>query len=464
MVDPKAKSIDLKSESNREFFLIHGYTGSPMDFGGLGEYLHKRFDANVRVVRLKGHGETIEELDHYEYQDFLEQIEEELEKDLDRGRIIVLGGVSFGAQMALALAARYPVRGVFNVSIPYTLKFPFNLLGMVNQYGFGILAHYKKYWKKQVHPQEVPLRKNSFHYTQMHINGYAITKIGNKILRKTLGGIFSPCLSIHTHHDPVSHLRGLKRVEKRICAKIKKSVVFESEVHNLFFSEERGRLGDLIGDFFAEHKVFERAFQSEPVAAIVPSYNEAERIGDVLKALSATKLLQEIVVVDDGSQDNTAEVVQGFPKVTYLRNETNRGKSYSMERGVQATRSGVIFFCDADLHDLTPEIVEQIIRPVMQDEIGMYIGIRHNTMQRIFTPFAINSGERALRRETWEQLPSYYKHRYRVEVGLNNFVRHQGKGVGYRSFNYYQTLKETKYGIVKGTLLRWWMNFDVSMA
>ena len=170
------------------------------------------------------------------------------------------------------------------------------------------------------------------------------------------------------------------------------------------------------------------------------------------------------MVVDDGSQDNTEKVVEGFPRVTYLRNKTNMGKSYSMERGVQATSSPVIFFCDADLRKLTAEIVEQIVRPVMEGEIGMYIGVRNNTMQRIFTPFAVNSGERALRRETWERLPAYYKHRYRIEVGLNNFVRHQGKGVGYRNFQYYQTLKEAKYGFVKGTLLRWWMNFDVSMA
>ena len=77
---------------------------------------------------------------------------------------------------------------------------------------------------------------------------------------------------------------------------------------------------------------------------------------------------------------------------------------------------------------------------------------------------ALDEEREARFRETWEQLPAYYKHRYRIEVGLNNFVRHQGTGVGYRSFNYYQTLKEAKYGIIKGTLLRWWMNFDVSMA
>ncbi len=78
--------------------------------------------------------------------------------------------------------------------------------------------------------------------------------------------------------------------------------------------------------------------------------------------------------------------------------------------------------------------------------------------------FAINSGERVLKRRTWEKLPSYYKHRYRIECGLNNFVKFHGRGFGYKIFPYYQTLKEKKYGFIKGTFLRWGMNFDVFIA
>ena len=85
-------------------------------------------------------------------------------------------------------------------------------------------------------------------------------------------------------------------------------------------------------------------------------------------------------------------------------------------------------------------------------------------MQKVYTPFAINSGERALRREIWLRLPKYYKHRYRIETGLNYFVRRHGRGLGYKIFPYFQTLKEKKYGFFKGTFLRWWMNFDVAIA
>ncbi len=135
-----------------------------------------------------------------------------------------------------------------------------------------------------------------------------------------------------------------------------------------------------------------------------------------------------------------------------------------MDRGVKSSKSGIIFFCDSDLKGLTSDIVEQIVSPVVNNEYSMFIGIRNNVMQKIFTPFGLNSGERAMRREVWESLPDFYKYRYRVEVGLNYFVKLFKKGFGYKQFFHFQTLKEVKYGFWKGTFLRWWMNLDVVIA
>jgi len=54
MVEEKAKTIDIKANSDKEFFLIHGYSGSPEYFNYLPEYLNKKFNANVKVICLKG--------------------------------------------------------------------------------------------------------------------------------------------------------------------------------------------------------------------------------------------------------------------------------------------------------------------------------------------------------------------------------------------------------------------------
>ena len=124
------QTIDLRSPSKKLFFLIHGYTGSPTDFNELPDYLYKMGGVNVKVMLLTGHGTNIKDLDALGFNDFLSQVEEELKKDLDKYDEVILGGASFGAQLAMHFAAKYPVQGVFNVCLPYKLKFPFNIIAL----------------------------------------------------------------------------------------------------------------------------------------------------------------------------------------------------------------------------------------------------------------------------------------------------------------------------------------------
>jgi glycosyltransferase involved in cell wall biosynthesis len=200
------------------------------------------------------------------------------------------------------------------------------------------------------------------------------------------------------------------------------------------------------------------------VTAIVPCYNEADRIESVLENLVKVALFSEIIVVDDGSTDDTFERVKKYP-VTYLRNPKNLGKSAAMERGVEASTGEILFFCDADLKGLKPNIIETIIQPVIDEETDMSIGVRANKMQRLTKFSALLSGERALKRELWEQLPAYYKKNFRIEAGLNKYAKHYGKGFTYHLFDdYFQTLKEVKYGFIQGFKRRVLMFWDVYLA
>ena len=90
---------------------------------------------------------------------------------------------------------------------------------------------------------------------------------------------------------------------------------------------------------------------------IIPAYNESARLGStldrVLNYVSAKQWDTEIIVVNDGSRDNTADLVRQYatsnPHLRLLENPGNRGKGYSVRNGVLNASGEFLLFSDADL-------------------------------------------------------------------------------------------------------------------
>ena len=90
------------------------------------------------------------------------------------------------------------------------------------------------------------------------------------------------------------------------------------------------------------------------ISVVIPAYNEATRLGSTLERavdyLSRRKLSHEILVVDDGSGDGTAEVGERFAdrKVRVLRHDRNLGKGAAIRTGVLASQGAEVLLSDAD--------------------------------------------------------------------------------------------------------------------
>src|SRR5579862_1142578 len=93
------------------------------------------------------------------------------------------------------------------------------------------------------------------------------------------------------------------------------------------------------------------------LSIVIPSYNEEKRLPATLNRLAqylpTLGLRTEVLIVDDGSRDHTAEVAESFRKtisgLRLLSNEKNRGKGYSVRHGMLEAEGDIVLFTDADL-------------------------------------------------------------------------------------------------------------------
>ena len=122
---------------------------------------------------------------------------------------------------------------------------------------------------------------------------------------------------------------------------------------------------------------------------VIPAFNESARIGNALRLVSACIREKgwdaEVLVVDDGSTDNTAALVQAWalnhPEVELIRNERNRGKGFSVRNGMLRARGEIVMFTDADLSSPIEE-AEHLFAAI-QAGADVAIGSRWLTGRRI---------------------------------------------------------------------------------
>ena len=166
------------------------------------------------------------------------------------------------------------------------------------------------------------------------------------------------------------------------------------------------------------------------VSIIIPAYNEEENIGATVKSLRGLEEAWEIIVVDDGSRDLTAERAREAG-ARVIRLPVNRGKGGAMEEGLKQASHPVIAFLDADLGETAAEI-KKIISPVLSGEadlavarwpgsrkkggIGLAQGLARWGIKKLtgFHCHSPLSGQRALRKGLIPELEGGFG----VEVGM----------------------------------------------
>jgi glycosyltransferase involved in cell wall biosynthesis len=192
-------------------------------------------------------------------------------------------------------------------------------------------------------------------------------------------------------------------------------------------------------------------------SCIVPAFNEAARIENVVRTLLLCPDLHEIVVVDDCSTDATWEVLNRLehPKLRKIRHEKNSGKTRAVFTGIRESSGEYVVTIDSDLLNLKPEHVRDLIAPIRLGTADVTLSIRENSLgiyKLLRNDFV--SGERAVPRAVLAEEGYYLSGPgFGLEVKMNEKIiaaKYRVKSVRFPGV--ITPRKSDKYGFVAGTV------------
>src|SRR5271166_1528789 len=120
------------------------------------------------------------------------------------------------------------------------------------------------------------------------------------------------------------------------------------------------------------------------VSVIVPVYNEAAHLDELLQAIQASPVKKEIIIVDDGSTDGTREKLQALPPiddVTVVFHEKNHGKGAAIRTALAYARGEYVLIQDSDL-EYDPQDYPALLRPLEEGKANVVYGVRPDRPER----------------------------------------------------------------------------------
>lgn len=193
----------------------------------------------------------------------------------------------------------------------------------------------------------------------------------------------------------------------------------------------------------------------EKISCIVPAYNEGPRIKNVLNILENHPLLSEVIVINDGSKDNTLQEISKFKRIKIITYEKNRGKSYALMRGLLAAKNNRILLVDSDLLYLSKEDISKLIKPITENIADVSISLRKNSLPIYkFAGIDFISGERVFKKGLLGDLKKISRlHGFGFESYMNDRIISQKQRIAVVNWkNVVSPRKSVKFGFFPGLI------------
>ncbi|MGD0729076.1 MAG: glycosyltransferase family 2 protein [Candidatus Micrarchaeaceae archaeon] len=122
-------------------------------------------------------------------------------------------------------------------------------------------------------------------------------------------------------------------------------------------------------------------YKKDTVNVIMPVYNEENTLQEIITRVLEQKVVDKLIIVNDSSKDKSLDIIKNLSqkdkRIIYITNKSNMGKGYSVRKGLELVKSGIVIIQDADL-EYYPEDYGKMIPLLKEDTFVLGTRIRNN--------------------------------------------------------------------------------------
>ena len=212
------------------------------------------------------------------------------------------------------------------------------------------------------------------------------------------------------------------------------------------------------------------------ISVIIPVFNEVKTVEEIIKKIESLNIDKEIIAVDDGSNDGSAEVLKklyGEGEIKLIIHKKNLGKGAAIKSGLAAAKGDIIVIQDADL-ETNPQDILRLIKPIEESKTRVVFGFRDsNNLRSIYwwggktislitrllyggNIGDVNNGYKVMTRELWDSL-NLTSNRFQIcEEITTKLLKRKEKIIQIQTQYSPRTKKQgKKLGLVDGFISIW---------